>query len=45
MAQEPTTSDASYRLLQILRGTFLSEVRLDRPDLSMRQLAIALEQF
>ena len=42
MAQEPTTSDTSDRLLQILRGTFLSEVRLDRPDLSMRQLAIAL---
>ena len=41
MAQEPPMSDASDRLLQILRGTFLSEVRLDQPDLSMRQLAVA----
>ena len=30
------------RLLHILRDTVLSEVRLDQPDLSMRQLAVAL---
>lgn len=35
-------SDTADRLLQLLRGTFLSEVRLDQPDLNMRQLAIAL---
>jgi DNA-binding MarR family transcriptional regulator len=35
-------SDMADRLLQILRGTVLSEVRLDQPDLNMRQLAIAL---
>ena len=35
-------SDTSDHLLQILRGTVLSEVRLDQPDLSMRQLAVTL---
>lgn len=35
-------SDTSDRLLQLLRGTFLSKVRLDQPDLNMRQLAVAL---
>ena len=30
------------RFLQILRGTVLSVVCLDQPDLNMRQLAIAL---
>lgn len=35
-------NDTSDHLLQILRGTVLSEVRLDQPDLSMRQLAVTL---
>jgi DNA-binding MarR family transcriptional regulator len=34
--------DTSDHLLQLLRGTVLSEVRLDQPDLSMRQLAVTL---
>jgi DNA-binding MarR family transcriptional regulator len=38
-------SDAPDHLLHILRETFLSEVRSDRPDLTMRQLAVALTVY
>lgn len=38
-------TDTPDRLLQLLRDTVLSEVRLDQPDLSMRQLAIFLTVY
>ena len=38
-------TDTSDRLLQLLRNTILSEVRLDQSDLSMRQLAMLLTVY
>lgn len=35
-------TDAQDHLLHIFRETILSEVRLDQPDLTLRQLAIVL---
>lgn len=38
-------TDTLDRLPQVLRMTMLSEVRLDQPDLSMRQLAVFLTVY
>lgn len=42
LGAEPTMRIPEERLLHILRDTALSEVRLDQPDLTLRQLAILL---